>query len=217
MTPDLALDRLRAANPFPAATDVDAQSLFDRITAVAQEAPARRARRRPLVVLLAAFVVVAVLASTALAISGWLGDVIGPHEVASEYAWAEKQLELPPGYDWPSLNFPSNAVTSRGAGGAFAVAIAQGAWECYWTRAIREHDAAAERRADAALADLMENHIVVAPAGASENWAPPRATVTPISTYADDGGYEYKQRMYAQARAGDAGLLAKSCRANGPG
>jgi hypothetical protein len=166
-------------------------------------------------VFVVALALVAVIASTALALSGWIGDIIGPSEVHSEFAKAEAQLALPPGYTWPKLNFPPDSVTSRGAGGSFAVNMAQTAWECYWVQSIRSHDTAGVQTARSALKDLMTNHIVIAPSGASENWSPPQ-TGKPLATFADDGGYEYKQRMYAQAAAGHPQLLAQSCRANAP-
>jgi hypothetical protein len=217
MTTDAALSRLRAGNPFPAATAVDADRLLDRITALAEPpTPRFAARRRPVLVVALGLVLAAVVASGAYGISSWIGDVIGPSAVSSEYAHAQEQLTLPPGYGWPALNWPKNAVTSRGGGASFAVSIDQSAWECYWAFAIKHGDRAAERKAQAALRDLMKNHIVVAPDGASENWAPAQSPDKPTLAYADDGGYEYKQRIYAEAAAGKPGLLEQSCRVNGP-
>jgi hypothetical protein len=83
-------------------------------------------------------------------------------------------------------------------------------------QSIHERDAAGHRRASTALLDLMTHHIVVAPKGASENYAPVPTPGGPIAVFADDGGYEYKQRMYAQASAGHPQLLEQSCRANAP-
>jgi hypothetical protein len=218
MTADPAFARLRAANPCPPATAVDAAALFEHITSAAPDRrlaePARRVSRRVLVFAVA-LAVVAVLASTAFALSSWIGSIIGPSEVKSEFTRAETTLSLPPGYAWPKLDFPSDSVTSRGAGGSFAVGIAQSAWECYWARSIRDRDVAGERTARAALRDLMANHVVVAPAGASENWSPPPAA-TPVAVFADDGGYQFKQRMYEEAAAGRPQLLQQSCRANAP-
>jgi hypothetical protein len=217
MTTDPTFDRLRAANRFSPASLVDAEALFDRITSASPDPRLRTPRRyrKPMLVLAVALAIVAVLASTALALSGWIGDIIGPSQVNSEFAKAESNLSLPPGYAWPKFNFPKNSVTSRGAGGSFAVNIAQSAWECYWAQSIRDGDLAGQQRARAVLADLMANHVVVAPKDASENWSPPQ-TGTPMATYADDGGYQYKQKMYADAAAGHAQLLAQSCRANAP-
>jgi hypothetical protein len=80
-------------------------------------------------------------------------------------------------------------------------------------QSIRERDLAGQQRARAVLTDLMANHVVVAPKDASENWSP-APTGTPMATYADDGGYQYKQKLYADAAAGHPQLLAQSCRAN---
>jgi hypothetical protein len=217
MTTDPTFDRLRAANRFSPASLADAEALFDRITSASPDPRLGTPRRyrKPMLVFAVALAVVAVLASTALALSGWIGDIIGPSQVNSEFAKAESELSLPPGYTWPKFNFPTDSVTSRGAGGSFAVNMAQSAWECYWAQSIRNRDIAGQQRARAVLADLMTNHIVVAPKGASENWSPPQ-TGTPIATYADDGGYQYKQKMYADAAAGRPQLLAQSCRANAP-
>jgi hypothetical protein len=212
---DHTLDRLSAANPFPAATTVDAEALFDRIVAAPGDerlVRTQRFHRRPAFVLVAAVVACGLLASAAY---GIYTNVIGGSTVKAEYLAAQKQLTLPPGYTWPTLHWPKHTVTSSGAGGGFAVGFDQGAWECYWVKAIHSGDAAAARRAHAALDDLMAKNSVVAPAGASENWSPP-ATGTPTQVFADDGGFQYKQRIYAAAAAGNPQLLEQSCRTNGP-
>jgi|tagenome__1003787_1003787.scaffolds.fasta_scaffold20988255_3 hypothetical protein len=215
---DQTLNRLRAANPCGEATAPDADALFDRIVlAPADRRLAHRPRRhsrRLAIVLVAAVVVCGLLASGA--ISGWFTHVITGPTVKAEYAAAQKQLAMPPGYRWPPLHWPSNSVTSRGAGGAFAVSLDQDAWECYWVDSIRSGDDAAQQRAKAALDNLLRNHIVVAPAGAPEDYTPPQSARTPTLAFADDGGYELKQRMYADAAAGKPKLLEQSCRANGP-
>jgi hypothetical protein len=218
MTTDSAIDRLRAAKPLVPSSSVDAEALFSSITTAAPDRRLRKSTRRhsrPLLVFAIAFALVAVIASTALALSGWIGEIIGPSEVNSEFVKAETQLHLPPGYTWPKFNFPADSVTSRGAGGSSAVTIAQSAWECYWVHSIRGRDAAGQQTARAALSELMANNIVIAPNGASENWSPPQAG-KPVATFADDGGYQYKQRTYAQAAAGHPQLLEQSCRANAP-
>jgi hypothetical protein len=218
MTTDPVFDRLRSANRFLPVSLVDADALFDRITIAPPgerlRASWRRHRRRGLV-LAVALALVALLASTAFALSGWIGGIIGASEVNTEFAGAERALSLPPGYEWPKLNFPQDSVTSRGAGGTYAVNMAQNAWECYWAQSIRGSDTAGQARARAALDDLMTNHVVIAPKGASENWSPP-PTSTPTAVYADDGGYQFKQRAYAEAAAGNAQLLQQSCHANAP-
>jgi hypothetical protein len=222
MTTDAAIRRLRAANPVPDVppTHPDADALFERITLgpSAARVPRVRRYRRPAVLVAAALAVAAVLASSAYAIQNWLfgGGVVRAPVTQSEYLRAQKLLELPPGYRWPSYHFQANTVMNRGAGGSIAVSIDQVAWECYWAQAIRQGDGSAGRRARRELGDLMTHRIHVAPAGASENWAPPASTPWPYLVYADDGGYQYKQRIYAAAAAGDPEPLAQSCRANAP-
>jgi hypothetical protein len=215
---DHTLNRLRAANPFPAATTVDTEALFDRIVLSPPDrrlarAPRRRSRRLA-VALVAAVVACGILASAVF--SGLFSHIIAGPTVKAEYAAAQKQLALPPGYDWPPLHWPSNSVTSRGAGGSFAVNIDQDDWECYWVHAIHSGNAAGERQAQTALDDLMANHIVVAPKGSPEDYTPPQSAHTPTAAFADGGGYQYKQRMYSEAAAGKPALLEQSCRANGP-
>ena len=127
---DHTLNRLSAANPFPAGTTVDADALFDRIVLTPPDrlqATPKRRRSRGFVVV-TAVVACGLLASAAYGISSLLGDVIGGSTVKSEYAAAKKQLTLPPGYTWPALHWPAHTVTSRGAGGGFAVGFDQGAW-----------------------------------------------------------------------------------------
>ena len=214
-----AFTRLQAANPCPSSSPLDAELLFDRITGSApatQVVSTRGRARRPLLVFALALATAAVLVSTALGLAGWIGSVIGPAEANSEFMQAQSQLTLPPGFSWPQFSLPPNSVTSRGAGGAAAVMMAQVAWECYWARAIHAGDTTAAHGAHAALSDLMTNHIVVAPTGAPEDWSPPQAARTPTATFADDGGYEFKQRMYERASSGNPGLPEQSCSANAP-
>ena len=215
---DRTLNRLRAANPLPVAVPVDKDGLFDQIVLACPDrrlvrAPRRRYRRTMLV--LAVSLVVAGLVVSA-SVSGLFGHIITGPTVQAEYSAAQKQLTMPPGYKWPPLNWPSNSVTSRGAGGAFAVTLDQDAWECYWVGAIHSGDVAGQRRSQAALDELMKNHIVIAPAGAPEDYTPTQSSRTPTLAFADDGGYQHKQRMYAQAAAGRPKLLEQSCKANGP-
>jgi hypothetical protein len=202
MSTDSVFARLRAANPYPDAPRV------------AQPRALRR-YRRPAVVLALALLAVAVLASTAFAISQWIGgDVVKPDVTKVEYERAQRELALPPGYTWPMLRLDPNSVTTRGGGASYAVLIAQNRWECYWAAAIRRGDAAAARRGGAEAKSLLRNNVVIAPAGASENWAPPATPGRPTATFADDGGYEWKQQMYALAAAGKPQRLFQSCVAN---
>ena len=142
-------------------------------------------------------------------------DVVHAPVSRAEYKRAQSILELPPGYTWPAIDFRADTVMVRGGGGSMAVSIDQSAWECYWVGAIKRGDTAAATRAHGVLADLMRNRISIAPQGAPENWAPVGAAF-PHLVYADDGGYQFKQRMYADAADGKPALLEQSCRANGP-
>jgi hypothetical protein len=218
MKNDSTLAYLRRLNPVPEAASVDGAELFERITSLPRDerpAPRRSAARRRVVLVAVGLAVMALLATTALAISGWFGDVVKPPVTRQEYRNAQDALALPPGATWPDLNVDPNSVTSRGGGGSQAVMIAMGSWECYWVDAIKSGDQQAQQQAHAELSSLLHDHVVIAPAGASENWFP-TGHAFPVVAFADDGGYESKQQMYADAAAGDPKNLVQSCRANGP-
>ena len=215
---DSTLAYLRRMNPVPEAASADGAELYDRITSLPQDEPLRTRRspyRRRVALVAIGLVVMALLATTALAISGWFGDVVKPPVTRQEYRNAQDVLTLPPGATWPELNVDPNSVTSRGGGGSSAVMIAMGSWECYWAGAIKSGDEQAQQRAHAELNSLLHDHVVIAPPGASENWAPSTAQF-PVAAFADDGGYQMKQAMYADAAAGHPHSLIQSCRANGP-
>lgn len=218
MKNDSTLDYLRRLNPVPQAASVDGAELFEQITSLPQdERPtARRSPNRRRVALVAvALAATAILATTAFAVANWFGDVVKPAVTKQEYKTAQSDLTLPPGVTWPELNVDPNSVTSRGGGGSSAVMVAMGSWECYWADAIKSGDEQAQQRAHAELNSLFANHVVIAPAGASENWFP-TGHPFPVVAFADDGGYQYKQQMYADAAAGRPKQLFQSCRANGP-
>lgn len=218
MKNDSTLDYLRRLNPVPQAASVDGAELFEQITSLPQdERPtARRSPNRRRVALVAvALAATAILATTAFAVANWFGDVVKPAVTKQEYKTAQSELTLPPGVTWPELNVDPNSVTSRGGGGSSAVMVAMGSWECYWADAIKSGDEQAQQRAHAELNSLFANHVVIAPAGASENWFP-TGHPFPVVAFADDGGYQYKQQMYADAAAGRPKQLFQSCRANGP-
>ena len=207
------LDELRTANPIPVVPAVDGSALYTRITSLPADPRLTSRRRSRLVVVAIAFAAAAVIASAAYGVSSWLGAAVKPPVTLREYHEAQADLSLPPGYSWPTLHVGTNSVTSPGAGGGHAVAIAMSDWECYWSAAIRTGDQAAQHRAQKVLLALLRNNVVVAPDGASENWSPPSVQRHhPTAVFADDGGYQYKERMY---RGGDATLLAQSCVANG--
>jgi hypothetical protein len=219
-----AMDRLRAAAPAPVELDIDRDALFHRIVA-GPSAPGRTARpprrpRRRLAIVAGLAAAAALTAGTAFAVGGLLGWhtdnslLQSPREWRKLYRDATRELTLPPGMRWPYRTLAPNTVTSHNEPGGMAVGIAQVSWECYWTAAIRAGDTAAARRSQAALADIVRHHIVVAPAGSPENVAPPAGTRPPFEIYASDGGLGYVKRAYARAAAGDPSGIAQSCRAN---
>ena len=219
MKKDTTLLRLRHANPFPVPTPVDGADLFARITS--QPPDSRIRSRAPLhrrgLVLAFSFVAIALLASTAYALSNWVfSSPVKPKVTKLEYRRAQQLLPLPPGSSWPALNVDPNSVTSRGAGGGSAVLISQNAWECYWVDAIRDGDVAAQRRAQNRLSTLLAETMLVAPIGAPEDWRPPNPPAAPYAVFAHDGGFEWIRRTYALAAAGHPRRLVQSCRANSP-
>ena len=216
--------RLRKANPLPLLPTVDGGDLFARITASPPDARLRpRSRsivtRRPAIVLALALAVAAALAFTAVGVSsGWFESAaVKPPVTRHEYKVAQHQLTLPPGYTWPSFHIDPKSVTGIGAGGGHAVGVAQDAWTCYWVDAIRSGGTAAQQRAHDELVSLLENNVVVAPNGAPENWTPPNPPNAPYAVFADDGGYQWLQKTYADAAAGHPQNLIDYCRANKPG
>jgi hypothetical protein len=220
MKTNSSITRLREANPFPPASTVEADDLFEQITASAPD-PRLAARgtpsRRRLLVVATGFAVMAVLASSAFALSNWVfGDAVEPPVTEAEYLRAQSELTLPPGYSWPVVEIPDDSVTGRGAGGGRAVMIAQNAWECYWVDAIRDGDTAAQRRARNELNALLAHNILEAPAGAPENWTPPSPPTVPFAVFANDGGLDWIRAAYTQAAAGNPQNLVDSCRANAP-
>ncbi len=217
MKNDPTLTRLRRLNPVPEAASVDGAALYERVISLAPDerlAARRSAHRRRIALVAVALIVMALLATTAFAISGLFGDVVEPPVTRQEYRNAQDVLTLPPGATWPDLDVPRNSVTTRGGGGSYAVMIAMGSWECYWVDAIRSGDEEAQEQSHAALTSLLRDHAVIAPAGASENWAP-TGHAFPVVAFADDGGYEHKQKMYTDAAAGRPRELVQSCKANG--
>lgn len=224
MSNDSIMVRLRRANPVPESPAGDDSDLFSRITALPQgsatgdraERPTRR-RRRALILALAVGIA-ALLASTAFAISQWIGgDVVRPPVTRQEYLDAQKVLTLPTGASWPTFNMPpANSVTTRGGGGGRAVLTAMNAWECYWVDAIHRGDSAAGQDAHAQLDRLLANNVYQAPEGASEGWVPSPFPSQPFVAFAHDGGLDWIRQNYMLAAAGHPARLAQSCRANAP-
>jgi hypothetical protein len=221
-----AMDRLRASRPASAPFEADREALFDRIVATPPSgAGARPARRRRKLVLVAAVgLAVTLTAGTAVAVNtnlfGWHTDntfIKDPRVWRKLYRDATRELRLPPGMAWPYRTLAPHTITNPSEPGGMAVAISQTAWECYWTEALRAHDAQAASQAGAALTDLVRHHMVVAPPGSPENVAPPAGTRPPFMIYASDGGLGYVKHTYALAAAGDPSGVAQSCRANRDG
>lgn len=221
MKTNSSISRLRGANPFPPATTIDTDELFEQITASAPDARLARhgtPSRRRMLVLAIGLAVMALLASSAFALSNWVfGDVVEPPVTEAEYLQAQKQLTLPPGYGWPVLDVQDNSVTGRGAGGGHAVLVAKNAWECYWVQAIQDGDTAAQRRAHDQLNALLAHNMLEAPPGAPENYVPPNPPKVPFVVFAHDGGLAWIRAAYTQAAAGNPQNLIDSCRANAPG
>ncbi len=223
MSTESIMVRLRRANPVPQAPPGDGNDLFTRITALRGDPRLEAASpqhpllpRRRAVVLGLAVGLAALLASTAFALSHWIGgDAVRPPVTRDEYLAAQKQLSLPPGVDWPRFNMPGpNTVTTRGGGGGQAVLIAQNAWECYWVQAIRRRDVTAEQRAQGELSRLLSNNVFVAPVDAPEGWVPVPQPTVPFAVFAHDGGLNWIRAAHKQAAAGDPRNLIQSCRAN---
>jgi hypothetical protein len=217
---DQTLTRLRAANPYPVVAGQTDSALFARITALpGDERLGRRSRtrQRRALVLVLAVVIVALLASTAFAISNWVvGGAVKPPVTRNEYREAQRELTLPPGYTWPPLYVPEDSVTGVGAGGGHAVLVAMNSWECYWVQAIDEGDMAAQRRARGELETLLDRNVLVAPIGAPEDWTPPNPPLVPYATFAHDGGVTWIRETHALAAAGHPQRLRETCRANAP-
>ena len=134
MKSDSTLAYLRRMNPLPQPAPVDGADLYDRITALPPDE--QLTTRRPGTAggspWRQSLSPMALLATTAFALSGWFGDVVKPAVTKQEYKAAQGELTLPPGTTWPWLHVDPNSVTGRGAGGGHAVLIAMGSWECYW-------------------------------------------------------------------------------------
>jgi hypothetical protein len=218
MNTDRTIDRLRRANPASATSGHDEALLAEIVAAPGDPRlgrPQRRSRRR--LVFVVALAAAVILVPTGVALDRWVFGPVPPKVTKQEYTAAQHDLTLPPGVTWPQLHVDPDSVTSAGAGGGHAVLIAQNAWECYWVAAAHRGDAAAGDKAHAELEDLMHHHVAIAPEGAPEDWTPPPSVARPVAVFADDGGYEYVEKSYANAAAGDASGIEQSCKANRPG
>ena len=121
MTTDAITSRLRMANPMPLVPAADDPDLLARITALPADPrlarpDRRKAVRRRRVALALAFVLLALLTSTAFAVSHWvLGDAVKPPVTRREYQRAQHQLTLPRGRSSTFSRTPSQAA-ERAAG-----------------------------------------------------------------------------------------------------
>jgi hypothetical protein len=209
----MSIDLLATANPVPAPAAVEDDELFARIVALPRgQATRRRPRKRVAVAIVLA--VAAVLTSTAVGVDHWLTGAVKPDVTLAEYRAAQSLVPLPPGATWPTLHVDPNSMTTRGGGGGYAVEIATTKWECYWAAAIRTGDTAGQRRANTVLHALLRDHAVIKPDAAPEDWVPASPPAFPYVVFADDGGYQFQLRIWAQAAAGDPSGVAQSCRAN---
>jgi len=215
----LLFQRLRRANPAPLRADATDPDLFARITSepgdprLARRERSRRPRRALVVAI--ALTLTAVAASTAFAVSHWnRAQVVKQPVTRQEYLRAEHSLTIPPGATWPEYHVLPNTVTGKGAGGSYAIMASQHLWECYWVGAIRSGDAAGQRRAHTELDRLLANHVIEAPEGAPEDWAPDPAPAFPYAVWAHDGGLEWVKQNYVLAAAGKPTRLIQSCKAN---
>jgi hypothetical protein len=187
--------------------------------AVAPRIRLSRPARRKLTIVLVALAIAGLTAATALGTGflGWHDDtaiIDKPQQWESLYRAATRELTLPPGQSWPHRTLPPNTVTGMSQPGGTAVAISRVRWECYWGKAIRSGDTAAQASAQAALADINAHHTLVAPNGSSENVAPPSNIKGPFEIFAHDGGFQFVTKMYADAAAGRPAMLFQSCSAN---
>ena len=88
MKNDSTLAYLRRLNPVPEAASVDGAELFERITSLPRDerpAPRRSAARRRVALVAVGLAVMALLATTALAVANWFGDVVKPAVTKQEY------------------------------------------------------------------------------------------------------------------------------------
>jgi len=220
------MERLRNAAPAAASPVLDREALFASIVArpgdpaLATRVRRPRSTRRKLTIAAIVIAIAALTAGTALATGflGWHDEtaiIQKPHRWQALYRAATRKLTLPPGETWPDRTLPPHTITGISQPSGVAVFISQLRWECYWGEAIRSNDGAGQRLAQAALADIVANHVLVAPAGSSENVAPPsNLNGGPFEIYADDGGFQFVKKAYADAAAGKPAMLFQICRIN---
>lgn len=209
----MSIDPLATANPVPAASTAFDEQLFAQIVALPRDRAARR-RPRKRVAVAVVFATALLVTSTAVGVDRWLTGAVKPDVTLAEYKESQALVPLPPGATWPVLHVEPNSMTTRGGGGGYALEIAMTKWECYWAAAIRSGDGPAQQRSKAVLHDLLRNHAVVKPDAAPEDWVPASPPAFPYVVYADDGGYQFELKIWAEAADGDVSGIEQSCRAN---
>jgi hypothetical protein len=170
--------------------------------------PARR--RRSAWVIAGIAVALLALAGYTLASQVWVGNV----DYQDAYRAAQRQLRLPPGMTWPKRTIPPDVKMSSNAGGSDAVTIAWSGWACYWTTAIQHHDHQAQAASATAMADLLKNNMIEAPANSSEDFFVP--SDHPVAIWGH-GGLRNLRHEYQAGLARNVKPLQLDCRANGPG
>jgi hypothetical protein len=220
------IERLQNAAPAAPAPVLDRDALFAGIVAGTGDpavAPRVRrqgsARRRRLTIALVVVAIAGLTTASAFAtgVISWHDDIAiiqDPQQWEALYRDATQKLTLPPGQSWPHRTLAPDTITGMSQPGGEAVAISRLRWECYWGAAIRSGDTAAQTQAQAALADINARHTLVAPDGSSENVAPPDNLQGPFEIFANDGGFQFVTKMYADAAAGKPAMLFQSCRVN---
>jgi hypothetical protein len=114
--------------------------------------PAMRTRRRLVLMLTAAFLLVVVPATGAWAYFTYFS---GPETVLDEFHSAQKAFTLPAGAKWREPDLPDNAVFGSRLGLIMAWAQATDAWFAEWLAADKIHDSARADAASAALDQLV--------------------------------------------------------------
>jgi hypothetical protein len=220
------MERLRNAAPAAPGPVLDRNALFAGIVArpgdpaIVARHRLTRSTRHKLTIVLVALAIAGLTVATAVATGflDWHDETViieKPQQWETLYRAATRELTLPPGQSWPHRTLPPNTVTGKSQPGGEAVAFSRMRWECYWGKAIRSGDTAAQASAQAALADINARHTLIAPDGSSENVAPPSNIKGPYEIFANDGGIQFVKKMYADAAAGRPAMLFQSCRANG--
>ena len=216
MKNDSTLAYLRRLNPVPEAASVDGAELFERITSLPRDEPAARGAPPPAAgspSSRSGSPSMALLATTALADLRLVRrrrqaarDEAGVPErserahppARSDVARAQRRSEL------GHLERGRRLLRGDGRDGLLGVLLGG---------RHQSGDEQAQQQSHAELTSLLRDHVVIARRGRPRTGSPTGHRF-PVVAFADDGGYQYKQQMYADA--GGPKNLIQSCRANGP-